>query len=375
MLVYGAKTPLGRRTMVWRLKSLSSSSLMRAQMPSPKSVPLGTTTAARPGLGGPLELAHDELEEEQSGFGGLLVFGEVAEDAALFFAAEGRVGHDDIDAVSVADLAERKAKAVQRIDLRRFQAVQNQVHLGQQIRKRLRLAAEDALGLENLSVLNRLALLLQMLERLDEKAAGAAGRIENHFAELRIDDFDHEADDGTRGVELAGVAGGVAHLFEHGLVEMAEGVDLVAAGEVDVVDFVDHVAEQIAVDHAVDRAFEDGGDDVAPVAAVGALQAAQIGEQARPFGAVRTDGFFVIHEGDQLVAGDSFRLRRPIAPAIRRFESRTKALAAHLGFLFANLLHVVEEFEKHDPGEHRQAVQVAVEPFVLAHDVAAGLDD
>ena len=36
---------------------------------------------------------------------------------------------------------------------------------------------------------------------------------------------------------------------------MAEGVDLVAAGEVDVVDLVDHVAEQVAVDHAVDRAL------------------------------------------------------------------------------------------------------------------------
>ena len=110
-----------------------------------------------------------------------------------------------------------------------------------------------------------------MLERLDEKAAGAAGRIKDHFAELRIDHFDHETHDRARGVELAGVAGGVAHLLEHRFVEMAEGVDLVAAGEVNVADFVDHVAEQIAVDHAVDGAFEDRGDHIAPVAAVGAL--------------------------------------------------------------------------------------------------------
>ena len=155
---------------------------MRAQTPSPKSVPLGTTTAARPGFGGRLQLAHDELEEEQSGFGGLLVFGKVAEDAALLFAAEGRIGHDHIDAVSVADLAQRKAQAVERIDLRRLQAVQDQIHLRQQIRQRLGLAAEDALVLQNLPVLDRLALLLQVLERLDEKAAGAAGRVEDHFA-------------------------------------------------------------------------------------------------------------------------------------------------------------------------------------------------
>ena len=46
-----------------------------------------------------------------------VVLGKVAENAALFFAAEGRIGHDDIDPVSVADLAQRKAQAVQRIDL------------------------------------------------------------------------------------------------------------------------------------------------------------------------------------------------------------------------------------------------------------------
>jgi hypothetical protein len=41
----------------------------------------------------------------------------------------------------------------------------------------------------------------------------------------------------------------------------------------DVVDFVDHVAQQVAIDHPVDRAFEDGGDYIAPVAAVGTLEA------------------------------------------------------------------------------------------------------
>ena len=189
-----------------------------------------------------------------------------------------------------------KRRLLQRIDLRRLQAVQEQIHLRQQIGQRLGLAAEDALRLQHLPILDRLALLLQVLERLDEKSAGAAGRVEDHFAESGVHHFDHEADDGARRVELAGVAGGVAHLFEHRLVEMAERVDLVAAGEVDVADLVDHVAQQVTVDHPVDRAFEDRGDDIAPVAAVGALQAAQIGEQSRPFLAVGPDGFFVVDE-------------------------------------------------------------------------------
>jgi hypothetical protein len=55
---------------------------------------------------------------------------------------------------------------------------------------------------------------------------------------------------------------------------MAEGVNLVAAGEVDIADLIDHVAQKVAIDHPVDRAFKNGGDHVAPVAAMGALQAA-----------------------------------------------------------------------------------------------------
>jgi len=54
---------------------------------------------------------------------------------------------DHIDAVSVTDLAERKAQAVQRIDLRRFESVQNEIHLSQQIRQRLGFSSEDALFL------------------------------------------------------------------------------------------------------------------------------------------------------------------------------------------------------------------------------------
>src|SRR5262245_52327354 len=40
--------------MVCRLKLVNNSSLMRAQMPSPKSIPLGTIMAARPWRGGAL---------------------------------------------------------------------------------------------------------------------------------------------------------------------------------------------------------------------------------------------------------------------------------------------------------------------------------
>jgi len=137
---------------------------MRAQIPSPKSVPLGTNDGRSSWFGRAFEFAHDELEKQQGGFGGLFVFGKVAENAPLFFAAEGRVGHNDIDGVAVANLSQRKAQAVQRIDLRRFKSVQDEIHLRQQIRQRLGLAAKNALSLKNVPILDGLALFFKMLK-------------------------------------------------------------------------------------------------------------------------------------------------------------------------------------------------------------------
>ena len=113
--------------------------------------------------------------------------------------------------------------------LRVFQPVQQQVHLRQQVRQRLGLAAQDAVvsaGCCRSSTVWHCC--LQMLVGFDQKAAGAAGRVEHRLAQARVDHLDHEADDRPRGVELARVAGRVAHLPEHRFVEVAEGVDFVA---------------------------------------------------------------------------------------------------------------------------------------------------
>ena len=109
---------------------------------------VGHDHAAAPArlAGGAAQLAHDELQEQQRRLGGLLVLGEVALDAALLLAAEGRVGQDHVHPVLVADLGEREAQAVAGVDLRGLQAVQQQVHLAEQVGQRLGLAAEDALA-------------------------------------------------------------------------------------------------------------------------------------------------------------------------------------------------------------------------------------
>jgi hypothetical protein len=46
-----------------------------------------------------------------------------------------------------------------------------------------------------------------------------------------------------------------------------------------------------------------------------------------------------------------------------------------LGLVLALNFEIVEKFLEHDPGEHREAVEVAVETLVFAHDVARGLQE
>ena len=166
------------------------------------------------------------MQEEERRLGGLLVVGEVALDALFLLAAEGRVGHDHIHPVLLADLGELETQGVARIDLRGIETVEEEVHLAEQIGQGLGFAAEKRSFLEDPAVCDGLDLSGQVVVRLDEKAAGAGGGVEDGLAEPRIGDGHHEPHDRTRGVELAGIPGGVAHLAEHRFVERAQGVEL-----------------------------------------------------------------------------------------------------------------------------------------------------
>ena len=123
------------------------------------------------------------------------------------------------------------------------------------------------------------------------------------------------------------------------------------------------------------HAFEDGGDHVAPVVAVGAGEGAEVAEQARALLAVRAVGLLVVDEREEFVAGDAVRLGRPVAPTVGRIDGGFELFAGELGLALALDFEVVEEFQEHDPCEHRQAVEVAVEALILAHDVARGLEE
>jgi len=98
---------------------------------------------------------------------------------------EGRIGEDHVHPVAVADLVEWKTQAVFRIDLRRFETVQEQVHLAEEVGKRFGLAAEYGLFLKHPPVLHGLDLFAQVVERLHQETAGAASRVKDRLAEAR----------------------------------------------------------------------------------------------------------------------------------------------------------------------------------------------
>jgi hypothetical protein len=143
---------------------------------------------------------------------------------------------------------------------------------------------------------------------------------------------------------------------------------------VDAIDLVDDVPQQVAVDHAVDGALEHRGHHVPPIAAIGPLQIPQEREESRAGIVGAEQDFLVVDKRDEFVTRDPVRLRRPVPPPVGRLDRGPKPLARHQRFLLAHLLHVVQELQEHDPGEHRQTVEVAVQALVLPHQVSCRLD-
>jgi hypothetical protein len=59
----------------------------------------------------------------------------------------------------------------------------------------------------------------EVVERFAEEAGAAAGAVVDCFADLRVDDLDHGANQWAGRVVLAAVAAGVAHVLDLGFVQ------------------------------------------------------------------------------------------------------------------------------------------------------------
>src|SRR5580700_1493496 len=202
--------------------------------------------------------------------------------------------------------------------------MKKQIHFAQEIGQWFRFDSLQRAVLQALVILGALCLGAQMFEGFDEKAAGSSGRVKDRFPEPGIYHRHDELYERPRSVELTRVTGGVAHFAQHGLIEMAEGMNLVFRGEMNSVNAVNNIAQQVTVHHAVDGALKDPGDDIAPVA-ISALERPQVGKEPCPALSVGTNRLILIDERDQFRASDPFRPSCPVTPAIGRLNARAVA--------------------------------------------------
>jgi hypothetical protein len=119
---------------------------------------------------------------------------------------------------SFSPISESLWRRALRVDLWGVQAVQQEVHLAEQVRERLGLVAEERPLLHQVPIGHGPDLRGEVLEGLDEEPAGAGRRVEHRLAQAWVRHGDHESHDRPWRVELAGVAGRIAHLAQQGLV-------------------------------------------------------------------------------------------------------------------------------------------------------------
>ena len=120
--------------------------------------------------------------------------------------------------------------------------MQEQVHAGDGGGGEVLLLAEE-LAPERAVVA---VVLLDVVDGLQQHAAGAAGGVVDGFAFLRVEDVDHQPHHGARRVELARLlVGGVGELLDQVFVGLAEDVGLCRLiAEVDAREMLDEVAQQ-----------------------------------------------------------------------------------------------------------------------------------
>ncbi len=138
-----------------------------------------------------------------------------------------------------------------------------------------------------------MGLALQVVERFAQEARRADRAVVDALADLGLDHLHDGADERARGVILAAVAPGVAHVLDLGFVEVRELVLLGLRAEAQFVDVVDDLAQVVA---AVDLVFDLAEDlpdlvfdGVRPAGLL--LEAVQVGKE------------LLIDEVAQVVAG------------------------------------------------------------------------
>ncbi len=240
-----------------------------------------------------------------------------------------------------------------------FDAVQDHVGGGQHVGQRFLFDAVDGL-LQGLFIGSGFYIAVALVfDGAGEEATSTAGGVDDALFQLGVDAVDHEFGDRPWRIEFPGVAGAL-QVFENLLVDVTKGVALLGLVEVDaLLDLVDHLADELAGFHVVVGVFKYAADHVgAFVLFVARHQGLQLGEQG------------VVDEVFQLIAGGPFGIGGPVAPAQVVGQRRLVVILHQLPLLLA----VVVDLEEEHPDQLADALGVAIDADILAHDVLDGFD-
>lgn len=191
-----------------------------------------------------------------------------------------------------------------------------------------------------------------------EKAAGAAGTIQQNFAWLGIDSIHHEGGHTARGVVLPRIASAL-QIIQQLFVDITEVFALAEVVEVNAVDLVHHLPHQLARFHVVESVLENASHHPAAIG-VRAFhrQLLQVGEK------------LIVDEIQQLLARDPFWISSPGAPLQILRNRGSVALPHHLQLLVL----VIDDLEEEHPAQLGEALRIPIHPGVLPHDVLDGFD-
>ena len=237
-------------------------------------------------------------------------------------------------------------------------AVQKHVGDAEHVRQLLLLDGAQCL-LHALLILNLFHIALaHVADGAGKESARAAGGVEENFAGPGIDAVHHERSDGAGRVILAGIAGAL-QVVEDLLIDVAEMLPLGEIIEVHLVDFVDDLPHELAGLHVV----------------VGVLE--HIAHNAAAVALLSGDGEFLeLGKSWVLMNVSSSSPVMPSGSAAQRAptevcrDGRAVALLHQLQLLVL----VVDDFEEEHPAELRDALGIAIDAGVLAHDVLNGFD-
>ena len=184
---------------------------------------------------------------------------------------EGRIGDHAVEGGEASGRRIGERGAPERVladDLEVLDAVEDEVHPGDRRGRQVLLLAVD-LAEERSRVAAR---ALHVLDRPEQHAAGAAGRVVDALALLRVEDVDHHPDDAARGVELSCLLA---------LRDVGEPADQVLVGVAEDVGARGRVAER-HLGEPFDQVLQDLVGEDLPVAPVGGAEDAVEGVGVRP---------------------------------------------------------------------------------------------